>query len=81
MAELRKLADIQDEDARHDAAIEAMQDIVDTFGSHTALSMLASAVASTPDIEQRDKRIVALADDIEAEDAENEEDDSEESTT
>lgn len=68
MNTLPKLAEIADDDRRRNAANEAMQDIVDTYGSHVALSMLGSAVASTPDEEQRDKRIVALADEIDAED-------------
>ena len=47
-------------------ANDAMQKIVDTFGTHVALGMLASAVESTPDVEQRDRRIGRLADEFDA---------------
>lgn len=52
----------------HLEANKYIQQIVDEFGTTIALAILASAVESTPNfLEQRDKRITRLIDDIEEE--------------
>ena len=52
----------------HLEANKYIQQIVDEFGTTIALAILASAVESTPNfLEQRDKRITRLIDEIEEE--------------